>query len=124
MSDLIVTWPKTRGFGSYVAECAHATLNDQHIAYRVRRLPDEGRLGSVGDRRLYRVHDGVVKGYTNIAALDFREEGEVARVKSDAFAGFWPAGWYIVCLPIFYGCHPLSMPGFRGYRYFERRLVA
>lgn len=123
MSDLIVTWPKSRPLGSYIAECLNAAHDGKVINYRVRSKPDERHLGPPGDRRLYRVHNGWVRGYTNIERLAFREDGEVARVRSDAFSGFWPRGWYIVCVPFFHDCPTMQMEGFRGYRYFDRSLL-
>lgn len=123
MSDLIVTWPKSRPFGSYVAECAKADSDGLYINYRIHSSPDPRRLNLPHDRRLYRVHDGVVRGYTRIRTITFHDDRSVVRVESDPLTGFWPAGWYIVCHPRFHDCPPLAMDGFRGYRYFERSLV-
>lgn len=124
MSDLIVTWPKARTFASYAAECASADRAGKLINYHVRSCPDVTRLNpDERDRRLYRVNDGRVRGFTYIKALMFHSDGVVARVESDPLDGSWPAGWYIVCYPKFHDCKPLAMEGFRGYHYFDRTLI-
>lgn len=124
MSDVVVTWPKSRPFGSYIAELAVAKREGLNINYRVRTPPHRTRLfRDVGDDkpRLYRVHEDFVRGYTPIIGVTFREENTVMRVASDLLSGSWPAGWYIVCEPEFHDIEPLvEMKGFRGWRWYDR----
>lgn len=127
-SDVIVTWPKkARPFASYIAACHQAKRDGLVINYRIQYPPQRDRLwGAPGTKRpypprLYRVHDGLVRGWTEIKGVMLKDEGEVARVADDLTPGDrWPAGWYIVCDPEWHDCDlPLqSMPGFRGWRYF------
>lgn len=119
--DIVVTWPKTRRFGSYVASIHQAARDGLLINYRVRNRPDQARLAP--DARCYRVHDGMVRGYTPISTVAFHASGEVARVKDDPISGNWPAGWYVVCRPVFVDIKPIRMEGFRGWRYFDRTQV-
>lgn len=122
--DLIVTWPKSRVLGSYLAELRNAERLGLKINYRVHRPPDrEALFGAGGVPRVYRVHNGFVRGYTPLSGVLLRGENEVARVEADAMSGFWPAGWYLVCEPIFHRCAESFCEGFRGWRWFDRTLV-
>lgn len=121
MTDIVVTWPKTRRFATYVAELHNAARDGLLINYRVRTPPDRKRLA--GDARCYRVHDGHVRGWTPIKDICFHGDTEVARVKSDPIVGHWPAGWYVVCLPEFHDTTLTQMGGFPGWRYFDRTAV-
>lgn len=123
MTDVVVTWPKTRAFASYLVELKNAERLGLQINYHVAAPPERERLWQGGAPRLYRVHDGLVRGYTPITGVALRAEREVVRVESDAMAGYWPPGWYIVCDPIFHDCPPLEMKGFRGWRWFDRTQV-
>lgn len=127
MTDVVVTWPKSRPFGSYIAELENAKREGLNINYRVRNPPGRTRFfEGVGDDdtpRLYRVHDDKVRGYTPVLGVTFRDEGTVARVASDLMTGHWPAGWYIVCEPVFYDIEPVEMKGFRGWRWYDRAEV-
>lgn len=122
MTDLVVTWPKSRRLGSYISALAFAQQRRLNVNYRVRRAPDRKRLFEEGPQppRLYRVHDGKVRGYTEIIAVGFREEGEVARVADDPLPGDWPAGTYIVCTPKYVDVDGPEMAGFRGFRWYDR----
>jgi len=122
MTDLAVTWPKDRRLASYIAGCHNAKSDGLVINFRVRNPPDRRRLFEEGEQppRLYRVHDGFVRGYTPITAVTFKED--VLRVADDPLPGNWPPGWYIVCDPTWTDAQkPLvAMKGFRGYRWFAR----
>lgn len=119
--DILVTWPKTRPLDSYFAEirkCWQVTPA-LHINYRV-GSPPIWDLELEGRRpRLYRVWDGFVRGYTPILSVEYKEEGEVARVESDPNPEPWPEGWYIVCKAWWYPWDPIPVKGFRGWRWFD-----
>lgn len=116
--DIIVTWPKSRTFASYIAEVHNAERDGLVLNFRVRTRP-----GGMPER-CYMVHDGAVRGWLPMHAIVFHEEGAVARVKSDPIPGGWPAGWYLVRLPNWHDLEPVyPMAGFRGYRYFDRTLI-
>lgn len=125
MTDIVVTWPKTRRFGSYVAACHDARRRGLVINFRVANPPPRARLFEEGPQppRVYRVHDGIVRGYTPLRAVTLHDEGVVARVADDPIQGDWPAGWYIVCAPHFIDCEPLAMKGFQNWRWFDRTRV-
>jgi hypothetical protein len=125
MSDIVVTWPKTRRFGSYVSAVHAAKAEGLVLNYRVHNPPPRKRLWEEGPQppRLYRVHDGFVRGYTPITAVTLRDRGEVARVADDPFSEPWAEGWYIVCAPEFVDCKPLRMKGFQGWHWFDRTRV-
>lgn len=122
MADLVVTWPKNVPLASYVAAIHNAKARERVINYRVARPPDREVVLSTFDPepRLYRVHDGAVRGYTPITGILYRGKNEVERVDGE---GFWPAGWYIVCAAEFTDCKPLPMKGFQGWRWFDRTKV-
>lgn len=110
-------WPKTRSLQSYLDELEAAVEAEQVINYRVARPPS---WDAIAQRpRCYIVHDGAVRGYNWILYVEYRGEGEVARVKNDAFAGFWPASTYIVRDPQWYPVEPVPMRGFQGWRWYE-----
>lgn len=122
MSDIVVTWPKSRPLGSYLAELELAKRDGKVINFRVPREPRDWLV----NRRCFRVHEDRVRGWVKILRVEKRGPNEVARVQSDSFAGFWPAGWYVVCDPQWHEIpreKQLVMPGFRGFRYFDRTTV-
>lgn len=122
--DLVVTWPKTRALGSYLAELRKAEVEGLQINYRVPSRPTLPCLYWEGRRaRCYMVHSGWVRGYSEILAIEFRAAGEVSRVESDAWAGYWPEGNYIVRSPRFFPVRPILMAGFRGFRYWPSELA-
>lgn len=119
MTDVIVTWPQTKALSTYLQELEHAVELGLEINFRV---PAPPKLDSV--ERCYIVHSGYVRGWNPIRSITKRGEREVARVVSDAFSGWWPAGWYIVRDPAWHPIEPLiPMRGFQGWRYFERPLA-
>lgn len=139
--SIIVTWPKSRPLGSYLAELENARAGGLVVNYRVahppRPTPD----------RCYRVHDGHVRGYLLVLAVEHRGDGEVAHVpppptglhEGCASRGgvcdcgprpcaleFWPGGWYVVCSPVWHElkrCRHTSHESFRGWRWFLRDKV-
>lgn len=119
VTDLLVTWPKSRPLASYLVELELAKRDGLQINFRVPSQPREFLV----NRRCYRVHDGKVRGWVKILGVSKRGPNEVARVKSDAFAGFWPPGWYVVCDPAWHElpkAQQQSFPGFRGFHYIDR----
>lgn len=114
MQDLVVTWPKSKSLDAYLKELERAVSERLEINFRVPTKPH------LTPARCYIVHSGYVRGYNLIRKIEWRGEREVARVESDAFAGFWPAGYYIVRDPLWHPITPIPMRGFQGYRYMDR----
>lgn len=122
--DIVVTWPKTRSLQSYLDELERAEELGLRINYRVARLPrwseETLNLDSLA-ARCYVVHDGAIRGWNDIITAEWYEDNEVSRVENDAWAGFWPAGWYVVRDPHWYPIDPIvSMKGFQGWRWYDR----
>lgn len=116
--DIVVTWPKGRALDSYLLELRRAEAAGLQINYRVPQRPSMPVLRWEGRRaRCYMVHTGYVRGFNEILSIEHREPGEVSRVASDAWAGFWPQGWYIVRDPKFTPVKAVEMKGFQGFRY-------
>lgn len=115
--DIVVTWPKTRVFESYLKALREARMSGQLINYRVAHRP-VWKFGALADRsaRCYRVHTGLVRGWVTIVYAMRRDEGEVQRVGTDEF---WPAGDYIVCNSAWHPIDPIPMKGFQGWRWFD-----
>lgn len=113
VADLVVTWPKTKPLETYLAELEKAATDGLQINFRVPSRP-------APVERCYMVYDGEVRGWNRVLSVEHRGEREVARVESDAFAGFWPAGWYVVRDPVWTPVTPMAMKGFQGYRYLHR----
>lgn len=119
--DVVVTWPKTRPLQSYLDELRRAEELNLLINYRVAREPS-WEFGALADRRArcYVVHDGAVRGYNEILCVAEYGEREVSRVENDAWAGFWPAGTYLVRNPHWCPIDPVvPMRGFQGWRWYE-----
>lgn len=126
MRHIVVTWPKGRALADYLETLAWAERNGREINYRVARmpnwddaLPSHGVTGwayGVEHPRCYRVHDGAVRGWTEILYCCHRAYGEVAYASGE---DSWPEGLYIVCSPKWNPIEPVPMPGFRGWRWFE-----
>lgn len=114
VTDLILTWPKTRTLESYLLELKRAERAGLEINYRISTPPrSRDPWGNC-----YMVHDGAVRGYMRIIEITYRERGEVSRVGSDSWEGFWPPGWYIVREARWHALdEPIPYPGFRGFRY-------
>lgn len=114
ISDLILTWPKNRSLESYLLEMKRAERAGLVVNYRVHHPPKSDDPWG----RCYMVHDGAVRGYSRIIEVVHRAAGEVSRVGSDSWEGFWPEGWYIVREAVFTLLdEPIPYKGFRGFRY-------
>lgn len=113
MKDLVVTWPKSKPLSAYLKELERAVAERLEINFKVPTRP-------AWAGRCYMVHDGAIRGYNLVTGIVYRRAGEVARVESDALAGFWPEGWYIVRAPEWHPIIPIPMRGFQGYRYLDR----
>lgn len=150
MSDIVVTWPKSRPLGSYMAELERAKAQGLVVCYRVRSLPPFS-LGAFDygapEVRCYRVHDGRVKGHLKLVMAEFRGAGEVERLPAPGderhegchrrggvcdchgrpcAVEYWPPGNYLVCDPEWYEIPRERQPvmaGFRGWRRFDRAVV-
>lgn len=114
VSDLIITWPKTRPLQSYLDECAKAAREGLLINYRVRFPPV--RLDLAADARAYVVYDGAIRGWQLLDSVRFRADGEVQGVAGEQ----WPEGWYIVRHPEWHPCAETPAMGFQGWRYHTR----
>jgi hypothetical protein len=118
MTDIIVTWPKTRPLGSYYAELENAKRLGRVINFRIPTRP------RATPRRCYMVYDGAVRCWSSVIEVVYRNAGEVRKVASDPGVvewGFWPAGWYVVRDPVYHELadHGIPMRGFQGFRYYE-----
>lgn len=113
MSDIILTWPKSRSLESYLREVRRAHSEGLVVNFRVRHAPDV----TEGDR-CYMVHDGVVRGWMKI--LGVQESSRVI----DPITQRSMSGLFVVREPLWHPMDPplRRMPGFRGYRYAERLL--
>lgn len=114
--DIVATWPKTRSLESYVRELEEAAALGFLINFRVANLPSwSDEILNECYPRCYMVHDGYVRGYNYIKEARYHPENTVSRVKNDAWAGFWPAGKYIVRYPEWHEIEPIPMKGFQGW---------
>lgn len=114
MADIVVTWPKSRHFASYMVELERAKSRGLIIHYRVRHLPDPQ------PERCYMVHDGAVRGWLLVTGQGAQPGG---RVLDPITGGFWRAGNYITRDPEWHSVKPCEMQGFRGWRWFDRSLA-
>lgn len=112
-NNLIITWPKKRSLDSYVKACDKAAEDGLQINFRIARPPTRDVKGA----KVFVVHDGYMRGFHHLIDVVKRGEGEVSLVRGDAFAGFWPAGWYLVRDPTWHMIVPIPMKGFQGWRY-------
>lgn len=109
MSDLILTWPKSRSLDSYVSELANAERDGMVINFRV---PTRPRVRARD--RCFMVHDGAIRGYNDIVGVCERGAREVV---DPITGGYWPTGIYVVRHPRWFPIDPRPMRGFQGYRY-------
>lgn len=117
--NIVVTWPKTKPLEVYLGTLRRAFLKGLVINYRVRHLPtwDDATLEhdvlgwpfGVERPHCYHVHDGAVRGWTEVLYGCHRHDGEVDG---------WPAGLYIVRSPEWHPVDPTPMAGFRGWRWY------
>lgn len=108
--DIVVTWPKSRSLQSYLDELERADREDKLINFRISSIPKEDVT------RCFMVHDGAVRGYTNVLKVDIYQRGEIR----DPITGHaWPDGIYITRDPEWYPIEPIPMKGFQGFRYFK-----
>lgn len=116
--DIMVTWPQTKPLDSYLADLRQATEDDLTINYRVARLPKwPANAFDYGANypRCYMAHSGFIRGWCRVLYTCYRAAGEVEG---------WPAGFYIVRDPEFHAArNRVFMPGFRGWRWFDRKRV-
>ncbi len=115
MKDIVLTWPKTKPLADYLAELARAAAEGLVINYRVIHLPTWDPPPKDSNVRCYMVHEGHVRGWSEVLYVALRGENEVA----DSTGGFWPPGKYIVRSPIWHPIEPIPMRGFRGWRWFD-----
>jgi hypothetical protein len=114
LTDIAVTWPKTRPLGSYYAELERARRAGQVINFRVGARPKET------PQRCYMVYDGFVRCWMPVKGVVWRNQFEIRRVGG----GWWPPGWYIVRTPVYAELErQVPMKGFQGFRYFDRSLT-
>lgn len=112
MSDIVVTWPKSRSLQSYIDELERAALEKKLILYRVGGMP---RRLMAGDR-CYMVHSSQVRGWVEVYDLRFPNEGQppIDPITGERMG----EGAYIVRSPIWNRLvQPIPMEGFQGVRY-------
>lgn len=114
MYDIVITWPRSRTLEDYLEQLALAAERGDEINFRVPTLPLK-RL-----RHCYAVHDGAVRGWSQVLDACYRGPSEVSIVTNDTWGGFWPEGNYIVRSPHWHAIDPIPMKSFQGWRYFER----
>lgn len=108
--NVIVTWPKDRALGSYLAELARANTAGETAYFKVAAKPDKVYEGD----RCYRVHDGKIRGYLTV--IEIVKMGDDAPLDQVTGKRFRP-GWYIACDPRWHAVDGKTMKGFRGFRY-------
>ena len=115
MTDICITWPKTRPLESYLIELDRAIALHRTINYRVSSQPKKVTPGDY----CFVVHDGYVRGYNVITGVNYYNDDVISRVPSDPlWPGGWPAGWYVVRAPDWHELiDPVARKGFQGYRY-------
>lgn len=128
MTDLVITWPKTKPLQDYLDECERAAENDLVVNYRVANRPTRIDFSGPRPPRTYVVHDRAIRGWQELLGVVRREQGEVMRVESPSitdhgvtghlYAGYWPAGVYLVRDPEWHPVEPIRKLGFQGWRYY------
>lgn len=113
LSNIVITWPKSRPLESYLAECERANGRSHFINFRVPRLP---RCRFPG-QQCFVVHDGYIRGWQYVVDCVHKGDHQV----TDPLTGaYWPAGYYIVRDPTWHGLRqPIEMKGFQGWRYYQ-----
>ncbi len=109
MTDLVITWPKTRPLDSYLEECEKAAEAGFVVNYRVANRPDV----EIGDR-CYVVYDGAVRGWQVIYGCWWRDD-----VTDPTTGRLMKPGYYVVRDPAWNPIEPIPMKGFQGFRYFR-----
>jgi len=111
--NIVITWPKTRALGSYLAELAKAEERGHVAYYRLSSRPDVKE----GDR-CYHVHDGKVRGYLSVLGMtEFPLDGH-APIDNVTGKHFQP-GIYVERHPHWFAINPVPMRGFQGFRYYR-----
>jgi hypothetical protein len=116
---IVATWPKTRELKSYLTELEHAVKEGLDINFRVANLPKWPSRIPGYQPRCYMVHDGYIRGFNEIVTTRYSHGNDISYVKDDSWAGFWPAGYYIVRNPKWHHIFPVKMKGFQGWRWHE-----
>lgn len=112
MADIVVTLPKHTDWVQYLKEVEQATSRGEALNFKVAFFPKEFQAGV---SRCYLVHQGRVKGYHTICAL------ETKRFKCTTSGRVWD-GKFIVRDGPFVPCAvELPMKGFQGWRYFSEK---
>lgn len=113
VTDIAVTWPKSRPLGSYYIELENASTSGLLINFRVSSLP------KTMPERCYMVHDGAVRCWNRVVDMCWQPGG---RVLDPATGRFMRPGYYIVRDPAYVELPaPVPMRGFQGFRYVDRR---
>lgn len=113
MTDIVVTWPKSRELQSYLDELAKAHQQGLVINYRVSVLP------RAVPERCYMVHDGAVRGWNRVLGM-----GDRTDVVDPITQSLMEPGVFITRDPVWHPlADPIPMRGFQGWRYFDRSLV-
>lgn len=109
MSDVVVTWPKSRPLESYLSELKRAERDGEVAYYSVR-----GDVQTKEGERCFHVHDGAIRGYLIVRKVVFIPEGSLI---DNVTGQHFPSGFYIERDPEWHPVDPIPMQGFRGFRY-------
>lgn len=113
MTDIVVTWPKSRPLQSYLGELERASERGAYIYFKLGSMP----LRASGRDRCYMVHSGHVRGWTTIMDLQFLpQEGPLP---IDPVSGVrMGEGAYVIRSPQWHELKNVTkMKGFQGFRY-------
>lgn len=127
MSDILLTWPKTRSLSGYLASLVQAREDDKLIFFRVPSKPNVKH----GDRA-YMVYDGYVRGYSHVIAPAVVNASDIVNPGTGEVMG---EGLFVVRSPMLFPmpyegvcgdpfrCHDVigkyPMKGFRSFRYLK-----
>lgn len=103
----IITIPKKISWVEYMREVNGALTKDASLFFRVGI-----KVGIKRGDKLYRAHDGKVRGWIEVMGMHHQDNGFECRHTGKR----WPAGWYVECKGKFNEVDGPAMKGFRGIR--------
>jgi hypothetical protein len=107
--DIVLTWPKRTSYENYVGELKKALNDGKVILFSVSAFPVKAAPGD----RCYMVHDGQVRGWSEIVAFHDGDGPDSVRQGEE-----WAKGKYIVRSAHWHKLlKPIEMKGFQGFRY-------
>lgn len=119
MTDLVITWPKSKPLQGYLDELARAVIQEEKAFYRLTMPPLSAR------GRCFHVHDGFVRGWLKILGhVQIVNNRQIANsagtppMVDSVTGGSFKDGWYLVRDPRWHPLvTPVPMKGFRGFQY-------